>query len=86
VNDDLRADPDKLWSDSKQESQQKRGKLKIFLGMRRGRQDYAMLEARANSSPRVDVVIGYVETTVARTPTRSCRLPLIRANPSSIAA
>jgi two-component system sensor histidine kinase KdpD len=65
VNDDLRADPDILLEAiQKQESQQKRGKLKVFLGMAAGvGKTYAMLEAaRKQQSLGIDVVIGYVET------------------------
>ena len=49
-----RADPDKLLEAiQRQETQQKRGKLKIFLGMAAGvGKTYAMLEAaRKPSSP-----------------------------------
>ena len=65
MNDDLRADPDKLLEAiQRQESQQKRGKLKVFLGMAAGvGKTYAMLEAaRKQQSLGTDVVIGYVET------------------------
>ena len=65
VNEDLRADPDELLEAiQRQESQQKRGKLKIFLGMAAGvGKTYAMLEAaRKQLSQGMDVVIGYVET------------------------
>jgi two-component system sensor histidine kinase KdpD len=65
VNDDLRADPDTLLEAiQRQESQQKRGQLKVFLGMAAGvGKTYAMLEAaRKQQSLGVDVVIGYVET------------------------
>jgi two-component system, OmpR family, sensor histidine kinase KdpD len=65
MNDDLRADPDKLLEAiQRQEGQQKRGKLKLFLGMAAGvGKTYAMLEAaRKQQSLGVDVVIGYVET------------------------
>lgn len=65
MNDDPRADPDKLLEAiQRQEGQQKRGKLKIFLGMAAGvGKTYAMLEAaRKQLSLGVDVVIGYVET------------------------
>jgi len=65
VNEDVRADPDKLLEAiQRQETQQKRGKLKIFLGMAAGvGKTYAMLEAaRKQQSLGVDVVIGYVET------------------------
>ena len=65
MNDDVRADPDKLLEAiQRQETQQKRGKLKIFLGMAAGvGKTYAMLEAaRKQQSLGVDVVIGYVET------------------------
>ena len=65
MNEDVRADPDKLLEAiQRQETQQKRGKLKIFLGMAAGvGKTYAMLEAaRKQQSLGVDVVIGYVET------------------------
>jgi two-component system sensor histidine kinase KdpD len=65
VNEDQRADPDKLLEAiQRQEGQQKRGKLKVFLGMAAGvGKTYAMLEAaRKQQSLGVDVVIGYVET------------------------
>jgi two-component system sensor histidine kinase KdpD len=65
VNDDVRADPDKLLEAiQRQETQQKRGKLKIFLGMAAGvGKTYAMLEAaRKQKSLGVDVIIGYIET------------------------
>ncbi len=65
MNEDLRADPDKLLEAiQRQESQQKRGKLKLFLGMAAGvGKTYAMLEAaRKQLSLGVDVVAGYVET------------------------
>jgi two-component system sensor histidine kinase KdpD len=65
VNDDLRADPDELLEAiQRQENHQKRGQLKIFLGMAAGvGKTYAMLEAaRKQQSQGVDVVIGYVET------------------------
>ncbi len=65
MNDDGRADPDKLLEAiQRQETQQKRGRLKIFLGMAAGvGKTYAMLEAaRKQKSLGVDVVIGYVET------------------------
>ncbi len=65
MNDDPRADPDQLLEAiQRQEGQQKRGKLKIFLGMAAGvGKTYAMLEAaRKQLSLGVDVVIGYVET------------------------
>ncbi len=60
-----RPDPDKLLAQVQaEEDQQKRGKLKIFLGYVAGvGKTYAMLEA-AHQRKRegVDVVIGYVET------------------------
>src|SRR5580692_314318 len=65
VSDDQRPDPDKLLQAiQRQEGQQKRGSLKIFLGMAAGvGKTYAMLEAaRKQLSLGVDVVIGYVET------------------------
>ncbi len=65
MNEDQRADPDQLLEAiQRQEGQQKRGKLKIFLGMAAGvGKTYAMLEAaRKQQSLGVDVVIGYVET------------------------
>ncbi len=65
MNSDPRPDPDKLLEAiQRQEGQQKRGKLKIFLGMAAGvGKTYAMLEAaRKQLSLGVDVVAGYVET------------------------
>jgi two-component system, OmpR family, sensor histidine kinase KdpD len=65
VNNDGRADPDSLLEAiQRQETQEKRGKLKIFLGMAAGvGKTYAMLEAaRKQLAQGVDVVIGYVET------------------------
>ena len=65
MNEDVRADPDKLLEAiQRQEGQQKRGKLKVFLGMAAGvGKTYAMLEAaRKQQSLGTDVVIGYVET------------------------
>ncbi|EEF57138.1 sensor histidine kinase [Pedosphaera parvula] len=65
MTDDLRADPDQLLEAiQKQESLQKRGRLKVFLGMAAGvGKTYAMLEAAIKQkSLGVDVVIGYVET------------------------
>jgi two-component system sensor histidine kinase KdpD len=60
-----RPDPDKLLAQVQaEEDQQKRGKLKIFLGYVAGvGKTYAMLEA-AHQRKRegVDVVIGYIET------------------------
>ena len=60
-----RPDPDKLLARVQaEEDQQKRGKLKIFLGYVAGvGKTYAMLEA-AHQRKRegVDVVIGYIET------------------------
>jgi len=64
VNDE-RPDPDALLSAlQKEEAAQRRGKLKVFLGMSAGvGKTYAMLEAahRARREGR-EVVIGYVET------------------------
>lgn len=65
MNDDLRADPDKLLASiQRQESQSRRGQLKVFLGMAAGvGKTYAMLEAaRKQQSLGVDVVVGYIET------------------------
>jgi two-component system, OmpR family, sensor histidine kinase KdpD len=65
VTDDLRADPDQLLEAiQKQESLQKRGRLKIFLGMAAGvGKTYAMLEAGIRQQAQgTDVIIGYVET------------------------
>ncbi|MDB6066518.1 MAG: Osmosensitive channel signal transduction histidine kinase [Pedosphaera sp.] len=65
MNDDLRSDPDSLLEAiQRQEVQQKRGRLKVFLGMAAGvGKTYAMLEAaQKQQSLGVDVVIGYVET------------------------
>lgn len=62
---DERPDPDALLSAlQKEEAAQRRGKLKVFLGMSAGvGKTYAMLEAahRARREGR-EVVIGYVET------------------------
>src|ERR1700722_12502585 len=63
--EDSRPDPDALLAAiQKTEAAQKRGKLKVFLGMAAGvGKTYAMLRAaqRAQRDGR-DVVIGYVET------------------------
>ena len=60
-----RPDPDKLLADlQREEKRQRRGTLKVFLGMCAGvGKTYAMLEAaqRAKREDR-DVVVGYVET------------------------
>ncbi len=65
LSEDNRPDPDALLEAiQRQESQQQRGKLKIFLGMAAGvGKTYAMLES-ANQllAEGVDVVVGYVET------------------------
>jgi two-component system, OmpR family, sensor histidine kinase KdpD len=63
--DEHRPDPDALLAAiHKDESRQRRGKLKIFLGMAAGvGKTYAMLEAaRQLQVEGVDVVAGYVET------------------------
>lgn len=60
-----RPDPDALLKAvQKDEAQQGRGKLKIFLGMAAGvGKTYAMLDsARQQKADGVDVVVGYVET------------------------
>ncbi len=60
-----RPDPDKLLETvQRQEAKQKRGKLKVFLGMCPGvGKTYAMLEAtRRELAAGRDVVVGYVET------------------------
>ena len=60
-----RPDPDKLLTQVQAEEQQdKRGRLKIFLGYAAGvGKTYAMLEAaHQRKAEAVDVVIGYVET------------------------
>jgi two-component system, OmpR family, sensor histidine kinase KdpD len=60
-----RPDPDKLLAQIKaEEQQQKRGRLKIFLGYAAGvGKTYAMLEAaHQRKAEGVDVVIGYIET------------------------
>jgi two-component system sensor histidine kinase KdpD len=65
VNEDTRADPDRLLEAiQRQERAGKIGKLKIFLGMAAGvGKTYAMLEAaRKQLASGVDVVIGYVQT------------------------
>ncbi|HRF97698.1 MAG TPA: sensor histidine kinase KdpD, partial [Aggregatilineales bacterium] len=63
--DDHRPDPDSLLAAiQKQDEIQRRGKLKIFLGMSAGvGKTYAMLEsAHRFKSEGGDVVVGYVET------------------------
>ncbi len=65
MKEEQRPDPDQLLEAiQRQESHQKRGKLKIFLGMAAGvGKTYALLEAaRKQQSLGVDVVAGYVET------------------------
>ncbi len=65
MNDEIRADPDKLLEAiQRQEGRPKRGQLKVFLGMAAGvGKTYAMLEAaHKQQSLGVDVAIGYVET------------------------
>lgn len=60
-----RPDPDALLAAiQKDDARQKRGKLKIFMGMAAGvGKTYAMLEAaRQRKAEGVDVVVGYVET------------------------
>jgi two-component system sensor histidine kinase KdpD len=60
-----RPDPDALLAAiHKEQAQEKRGKLKIFLGMAAGvGKTYAMLEAaRVQRAEGRDVVVGYVET------------------------
>ena len=60
-----RPDPDQLLAQIQaEEQQQKRGRLKIFLGYAAGvGKTYAMLEAaHQRKSEGVDVVVGYVET------------------------
>ncbi len=60
-----RPDPDALLASlQKEQAQQKRGRLKIFLGMAAGvGKTYAMLEAaRVQRESGRDVVIGYMET------------------------
>lgn len=60
-----RPDPDQLLAAiQKQEEQQERGRLKIYLGMSAGvGKTYTMLQdAHARKADGVDVVIGYVET------------------------
>lgn len=63
--DEYRTDPDALLKViQKDESRQKRGKLKIFLGMAAGvGKTYAMLDnAHHQKVEGVDVVVGYIET------------------------
>ena len=63
--EDNRPDPDALLAVIKQEeTQQKRGKLKIFFGMAAGvGKTYSMLEtAQELKKEGIDVVVGYVET------------------------
>src|SRR5712691_5480506 len=63
--DDPRPDPDALLAViQKTDASQKRGRLKVFLGMAPGvGKTYAMLEAaRRELSAGRDVVIAYVET------------------------
>jgi two-component system, OmpR family, sensor histidine kinase KdpD len=63
--EDNRPDPDALLAAiQKDEAQDERGKLKIFLGMAAGvGKTYAMLEAaRARQAEGTDLVVGYVET------------------------
>ena len=65
VDDYVRPDPDELLSNLKREEQQNaRGKLKIFLGYVAGvGKTFAMLEAaHQRRDEGVDVVAGYVET------------------------
>ncbi len=65
MSDDLRPDPDALLAAiQKEERQQARGKLKVFLGMAAGvGKTYAMLEAAIRQKREgVDVLVGYVET------------------------
>src|SRR4051794_24796068 len=61
---DERPNPDRLLADvARQEARQRRGKLKVFLGMAAGvGKTYAMLEeARARAAEGLDVVVGYAE-------------------------
>ena len=63
--DDHRPDPDQLLAAvQRQEASQRRGKLKIFLGMAAGvGKTYAMLEAaRQLKAAGTDVIVGVVET------------------------
>jgi len=63
--DDVRPNPDALLAAvQKQDTQARRGKLKVFFGMAPGvGKTYAMLEAaRREQAAGRDVVIGYVET------------------------
>jgi two-component system sensor histidine kinase KdpD len=65
MTDENRPDPDALLAAiQKEERQQKRGKLKIFLGMSAGvGKTYAMLEAALKQkSEGKDVLVGFVET------------------------
>ena len=65
MSDDIRPNPDALLSSIQRgEAAQKRGRLKVFLGMSPGvGKTYAMLDAaRRELAAGRDVVIGYVET------------------------
>ena len=65
MSDDLRPDPDDLLAAiQREERQQARGKLKVFLGMAAGvGKTYAMLEAALRQKREgVDVLVGYIET------------------------
>src|SRR5260221_10021762 len=81
LSEDNRPDPDALLEAiQRQESQQQRGKLKIFLGMAAGvGKTYAMLDsAKQLLAEGVDVVIGYVETHKrAETEALAAGLPII---------
>jgi two-component system sensor histidine kinase KdpD len=65
VSDDIRPDPDTLLAAiQKEERKEKRGKLKVFLGMAAGvGKTYAMLEAAIRRKKEgEDILIGYIET------------------------
>jgi two-component system sensor histidine kinase KdpD len=65
TDDERRPDPDALLAAiQKEETEEQRGKLKIFFGMAAGvGKTYAMLEAaQKRRAEGLDVVIGYVET------------------------
>jgi len=90
VSDGDRPNPDALLSSiQREEAANKRGRLKVFVGMCPGvGKTFAMLEAaqRELKAGR-DVVVGYVETHGERKPTRSSRnCHRFRAASSNIAA
>ena len=67
--DEHRPNPDALLNSiRREEAAKQRGRLKVFLGMSPGvGKTYAMLEAaRRELAAKCDVVLGYVELTVAK--------------------